>query len=250
VGTFVDLAGSLHVAALTRVAAKARGRMLDVGCGDKPYAHIFARYVTEYLGIEYSESFVETFASKRGAVNAAHAPDLYYDGKRLPFDDHTFDTVLSAQVLEHTPEPLALVREMARVLRPGGVLILSVPFSFRLHEEPRDYFRYTPHGLRSLCEAAGMRVTETLPFGSVWTAIAHKINSLITLRLRLHGLGQAMGKFGHEASATRGPRWTLVPFALPTMVSLAAAGRILDRVMYDPTEAIGYVVVAEHVVEG
>jgi hypothetical protein len=59
-----------------------------------------------------------------------------------------------------------------------------------------------------------------------------------------------MGKFGHEAAATRGPRWALVPLALPTMVSLAAAGRILDRVMYDPTEAIGYVAVAEHPVEG
>ena len=220
--------------------------MLDVGCGEKPYASIFAPYVSEHLGIEYDESFAETFSSKRAAANAAGGPDLYYDGKRLPFEDHSFDTVLSAQVLEHTPEPLALVKEMARVLRPGGALILSVPFSFRLHEEPRDYFRYTPHGLRSLCEAAEMRVTETVPFGSVWTVIAHKVNSMITLRMvRLDGLGQAMGKFGHEASATRGPRWALVPFAVPAMVSLAAAGRILDRVIHDPTEAIGYVIVAE-----
>ena len=66
----------------------------------------------------------------------------------------------------------------------------------------------------------------------------------------LDGLGQAMGKFGHEASAGRGPRWALVPFAAPAMVSLAAAGRILDRVMYDATEAIGYVIVAEHAATG
>src|ERR1700733_9563621 len=203
-GQFVDLAGSLHVAALAQVAPRAQGRMLDVGCGQKQYVPIFAPYVSEHLGIEYDESFAETFSSKRASGSAGHGPDLYYDGKRLPFDDRTFDTVLSAQVLEHTPEPLALLVEMARVLRPGGRLILSVPFSFRLHEEPRDYFRYTPHGLRSLCEAAGMRVTETLPFGSVWTAIAHKVNSMITLRIvRLDGIGQAMGKFGHEASAIR-----------------------------------------------
>jgi len=246
-GHFVDLAGSLHIEGIERIAHHARGRMLDVGCGEKPYQAIFAPYVSEHVGIEYSDSFAETHASQRPpAIATGTGPDLYYDGKRLPFDDATFDTVLSAQVLEHTPEPQALMLEMARVLRPGGRLLLTVPFSFRLHEEPRDYFRYTPHGLRSLCEAADLHVLECVPFGSVWTAIAHKINSLLTLRIvRLHGLGQLVGKFGHEPGATRGPRWALVPLAVPAMVSLAAAGRLMDRVLNDPTEAIGYVVVAE-----
>jgi SAM-dependent methyltransferase len=246
-GQFVDLAGSLHVEGIERIAHHARGRMLDVGCGEKPYQYIFAPHVSEHVGVEYSESFAETHASQReGATASGTGPDVYYDGKRLPFEDASFDTVLSTQVLEHTSEPGALMAEMARVLRPGGKLLLTVPFSFRLHEEPRDFFRYTPHGLRALCEAADMRVLECAPFGSVWTAIAHKVNSLLTLRVvRLQGLGQAVGKFGHEREATRGPRWALVPFAVPAMVTLAAVGRVMDRVLDDPTEAIGYVVVAE-----
>src|SRR5450432_2599019 len=93
-GQFVDLAGSLHVDSLARVAAQARGRMLDVGCGEKIYANIFRPFVTEHLGIEYDASFAETFASRRVAAGGGRGPDLYYDGKRLPFEDATFDTVL------------------------------------------------------------------------------------------------------------------------------------------------------------
>ena len=154
---WVDLQWSQLESVLRALAPRARGRLLDVGCADKPYEAWFRPYVTSYIGIEYAATFGATAAGGRGG------PDVVYGGGRLPFRDGAFDTVLSVQVLEHTPDPGALIGEMGRVLAPQGLLILSAPFQFKLHEEPHDYFRYSPHGLRTLCEAAGLEVLETTP---------------------------------------------------------------------------------------
>lgn len=240
VSDWVDLQWSLVVLLLKRVAPQARGRLLDVGCGEKPYEHIFLPYVSEYLGIEHEASFVST-----AAAHAARKPDVIYDGKRLPFEDRSFDTVLNVQVLEHTPRPSALVHEMARVLKDDGILILSAPFQFRLHEQPHDYFRYSPHGLRTLCEAAGLEVLEVHAQGSLWSVLAHKLNSYLAFNVaKVGGLAQSMGKLPHEGLATAPPRlWTL-PFVAPAMLGLSGAARVLDRLLPDPEESLGFLIVA------
>ena len=125
VSDWIDLQWSYTTEDLRRVAPLAHGRLLDVGCGSKPYAEIFRPHVAEYIGVEHEASFSLTNA---GDTNA---PDVLYDGRTLPFPDESIDTVLSIQVLEHTPEPQALLTEMARVLSRDGLMILSVPFCFR-----------------------------------------------------------------------------------------------------------------------
>ena len=107
---WTDLEGSSLVESLRRVAPRASGKLLDVGCGAKAYEDIFLPFVDSYLGIEHEATYA--------ATNAALRPkkaDVLYDGKRLPFDDRSFDTVLSLQVLEHTPRPGELLAEMARL---------------------------------------------------------------------------------------------------------------------------------------
>lgn len=240
---WVDLQWALVVLLLERVAPQAHGRLLDVGCGDKPYEQLFLPYVSEYVGIEAEESFTSTQAS-----HSARKPDLLYDGRRLPFDDRSFDTVLSVQVLEHTPRPAALVSEMARVLKDDGVLILSAPFQFRLHEQPHDYFRYTPHGLRALCAEAGLAVLEVHNQGSLWSVLAHKLNSYLAFQVaRVGGLAQRLGKLPHEPPSTTPPRlWTL-PLVAPMMLGLSGSARIMDRLLPDPEEALGFLIVARRV---
>ncbi|MEO7036164.1 MAG: class I SAM-dependent methyltransferase [Polyangiaceae bacterium] len=237
---WVDLQWSLVVELLARVAPQAHGRLLDVGCGDKPYEHLFTPYVSEYLGIEHEASFSATSAS-----HANRGPDMLYDGRRLPFADRSFDTVLNVQVLEHTPHPAALVAEMARVLKDDGVLLLSAPFQFRLHEQPHDYYRYSPHGLRVLCAAAGLEVVEVHNQGSLWSVLAHKLNSYLAFRVaRVGGLAQAMGKLPHEGRAQASTRlWTL-PLVAPLMLGLAGSARVLDRIAPDDEEALGFLIVA------
>ncbi len=239
---WVDLQWSLTIESLERVAPQARGRLLDVGCGKKPYEYIFRPFLSEYIGIEREDTFALTHASE-----AEGRPDLVYDGKRLPFEDGSFDTVLNVQVLEHTPHPAELVKEMARVLRDDGRLILSAPFQFRLHEEPHDYFRYSPHGLRALCSDAGLEITEVVPMGSLWSVIGHKLNSFLAFRVaRIGGLAQAMGKLSHETTTQQRARlWTL-PFVGPSMLGISAAARVMDRVAFDPEESLGFVVIARH----
>ena len=130
--------------ALARHAGQVRGRLLDVGCGWKPYAPLFAGRVTHYVGVE-----LPTSRSASGVV------DVYASGLALPFRWETFDAVLCTEVLEHVPEPERLLNEAARVLRPGGVLLLTVPWLWAVHEAPHDYYRYTEFGLRHLLEVTG-----------------------------------------------------------------------------------------------
>jgi SAM-dependent methyltransferase len=237
---WIDLQWSLTIQSLTNIAPRARGRLLDVGCGDKAYEPIFRPFVSEYLGIEHEATFAATSAEKR-----ERKPDLYYDGKRLPFDDRTFDTVLSIQVLEHTPAPAALVAEMARVLKDDGLMIITAPFSFRLHEEPHDYFRYSPHGLKQLCADAGLVIDYSEQQGSLWSVVGHKINSYLALRVaHLDAVAQAMGKLGHEGESVQSPRWWTMPMVGPTMAAVALGARVLDQALHDPNEALGFLVVA------
>lgn len=172
---------------------------------------------------------------------------MLYDGKRLPFLDAEFETVLCVQTLEHTPDPQALVHELARVLRRDGRLLLMAPFSFRLHEEPHDYFRYTPHGLRVLCAKAGLELEHCEPLGSLWSLLGHKLNSYLALNVtRAGGLAQKLDKLGHEAKQRQRPRFWLVPPVAASMVGVSLAARVLDRVAVDETESLGFLVVAKH----
>lgn len=83
----------------------------------------------------------------------------------LPFADGRFDTIVLSDVLEHLAEPAVLWREMARVLAPGGRLLLNTPFLYGVHEAPHDYARYTEFGLRRLAEQAGLEVLLLRPMG-------------------------------------------------------------------------------------
>jgi len=237
---WVDLQWSLLVRALQRLAPQAHGRLLDVGCGDKSFARIFHPYVDEYLGIEHEATFKET-----GASVGASRPDYLYDGNRLPFEDSSFDTVINIQVLEHTPQPRRLIAEMARVLKDDGLLILAAPFSFRLHEEPNDFFRYSPHGLRAMCAEAGLVADQVEQVGSLWSLLGHKVNSYLALRVaRIGGPAQQLGKLGHESPHQPKARlWTL-PFVAPIVLGISIIARIMDRAFFEPQEALGFVIVA------
>jgi SAM-dependent methyltransferase len=235
---WVDLQYSALIQQLKAIAPRTHGKLLDVGCGEKPYEPIFRPYVAEYVGVEYEDTFGATQTSAR-----LTKPDFFYDGKTLPFESRTFDTVISIQVLEHTPRPQTVLDEMARVAKKDALVVVSVPFSFRLHEEPHDYFRFTPHGLRAMFDSAGIDVDGIWSERDLWGVIGHKLNSYLAFRVaRIDALAQSIGKYGHEQANVRPPRlWTL-PFVLPTMGAVSAMARVLDRVAPDGGETLSYLV--------
>jgi ubiquinone/menaquinone biosynthesis C-methylase UbiE len=97
--------------------------------------------------------------------------DVICPATSLDFPDNHFDSVLCTQVLEHVFEHDKMMKEIYRVLKPGGHIILTVPFAWELHEEPYDFFRYTKHGLQQLFEQTGFAVDQIKPNGGKWAAV-------------------------------------------------------------------------------
>lgn len=145
---------------LERAAPYAHGVMLDIGCGDRPYSAVFGPRVSRYIGLEYP-----------GPYTAEARYDLAGDALRLPFRDACIDTVLSNQVIEHVREPWTMVEEIGRTLKPGGVVILSAPHIWGLHNTPDDYYRFTGYGLRYLLERAHLEVVYVHPMAGYWVTM-------------------------------------------------------------------------------
>lgn len=83
-------------------------------------------------------------------IDPARKPDVVADITNMPFSDNHFDAVICSEVFEHLPDPVAAQRELARVLKPGGRLILTTRFAFPIHDAPGDFLRFTPYMLRRL----------------------------------------------------------------------------------------------------
>ena len=106
--------------------------MLDIGGRGKPYAKFFNARVRWHFVVD---------------IEPGASVDLVADARLVPVADSSVDVVLCTQVLEHIPEPVPVLQEIFRVLRPGGTLILSVPAIFPQHGSPGDYWRFMPQGL-------------------------------------------------------------------------------------------------------
>lgn len=143
----------VHDAALeTAVGHYARGIVLDIGCGSKPYASLLADLVTHHLGLDHPQTFHPT-----------SQVDIFGTAYETGLATESVNTVLCTFVLEHLERPQDTLHEMYRILKPSGYVILSAPLFWHLHEEPRDFYRYTKHGFRHLFQTAGFEVVEIKP---------------------------------------------------------------------------------------
>lgn len=133
--------------AVVKTAPYIKGDIIDVGCGKKPYKSLFS--YSKYIGIEVEQD---------GHDHTNEDIDVFYDGKVIPFEANTFDSAITSQVLEHVFEPDAFLKEIHRVLKPNGHLLLTVPFVWDEHEQPFDYARYSSFGLKYLLEKNGFEV--------------------------------------------------------------------------------------------
>ncbi len=142
-----------------------KGILCDLGCGEAPYRAFFEQYVDRYIGIDWSES-----------LHAIHADIIADLNAPLPMASEVADTVVSISVLEHLCAPQIMLGEACRILKPGGILILQVPWQWWIHEAPHDYFRYTPYGLRYLLTQAGFRDITIEPQSGFFSMWVNKLN--------------------------------------------------------------------------
>jgi len=149
----------------------ARGDVLDVGAGAQPY-----RSLLEGPGVRYRAIDV---ASARERFGYSTPDTDYFSGERWPVADASIDLVLATETLEHVPQPATFLAEARRVLRRGGRLVVTVPFSARWHYIPDDYWRFTPSSLRNLFEDAGFAEVRVQPRGNELTVACSKVVGLI-----------------------------------------------------------------------
>jgi SAM-dependent methyltransferase len=152
------------------------GRVLDLGCGTKPYRRLFSGAAC-YVGVEVRQP---------GHNHTGEPIDVFYDGRSLPLASGSFDVVFASEVLEHVFEPDGFLREVHRVLRPSGTLLVTLPFVWAEHEEPQDFARYTSFGVRGLLERTGFAVRRLEKTGSGPAAIAQLAAAALHSRLPRH----------------------------------------------------------------
>jgi SAM-dependent methyltransferase len=147
--------------------------MVDLGCGEAPYKEFFLQYVDKYIGVDWTNSYHDIKADVISDLN-----------DKIALPNEFADVVISISVMEHLHNPEGFLNESYRILKDGGVFILQVPFQWWVHEEPYDYFRYTPYGLNYLLEKAGFREIDIYPTGGFFTMWLLKLNYFLARLLR------------------------------------------------------------------
>jgi SAM-dependent methyltransferase len=156
-------------------------RIADIGAGDSPYRELFEH--CEYVAVDWDQSI----------HSAVSGVDVVSSADHIALPTGSVDAALLTQVLEHVPDPRAVLQDVHRILRAGGRLYMTVPLIWELHELPHDYYRYTPSSLRLLLEDAGFMDVNINPRNDCFTTIAQLMRNA----------GWAMGRAGDQRDEQR-----------------------------------------------
>lgn len=196
----------------------AKGNLLDIGCGNKPYEQKILAVVNKYVGCD----IVQSSLNKVDIISSADA---------IPLEGASFDTVISTQTIEHVGNHQGLVDEAFRILKPGGYFILSGPFNWQLHEEPYDFFRFSKHGFKLILENSGFNLIDLKENGGMWSVVGQYI---------------LMGITNDHAGRKNGIRFFFKILKLCKGINLInRLFSYLDRVDYNTVNTINYVIVAQ-----
>jgi len=183
---------------LQAVLPRFSGTLLDIGCGQMPYRPVVLAapsQVNRYIGLDFDGA---TLLSADQRPLYRNVPDLTWDGQQIPLPENSVDCAMATEVLEHCADPENVLREIRRVMKPGGVFFFTVPFLWPLHDLPHDEYRYTPFALRRHLQNAGLVDISLTPTGG-WNA----------------SLAQMIGLWARRRPMARIYRPIVCAFALP-----------------------------------
>jgi len=142
------------------------GELIDIGSGNMPYRGAIEPHITRYDSLD--------LYPRPGGVS------IVGDVQKMDMvNDNSYDSAICLEVLEHVPQPNEAIREIHRILRPGGVLILSAPHLSRIHDSPHDYYRFTRFGLQYLLTSAGFDIMQVVTRGGLFTFLSHQLSTTL-----------------------------------------------------------------------
>ncbi|MBW7989186.1 MAG: SAM-dependent methyltransferase [Planctomycetes bacterium] len=220
----IKIANEGLLSSMLAVAPKyAEGKLVDLGCGTRPYETIFKPYVDSYFGIDYESSAESNYGDQTRA-------DLYVDCTETGIDEESFDTVLSTQVMEHVYDTDKYVKECHRLLKKGGKGIFTIPMSWRCHAEPYDYHRFTKYSLEKIFTENGFEIVE---LREIEGALASTIQHLIVFLCNRPGFRNVLFRAIKK----------LINTVLFTVLNYSALK--LDRYFWDEKLCLNYLLVVQ-----
>ena len=132
---------------ISAYAPELSGRLMDFGCGSKPYKSLFS--ADEYVGVDFENP---------GHPHLNEQIDVFYDGKKIPFPDEHFDSVFSSEVFEHIFNLEEILKEINRVMKASGKILITCPFAISEHEVPNDFARYSSYAIKYIFEKNGFEI--------------------------------------------------------------------------------------------
>lgn len=204
---------------IINIATKyAKGKLLDIGCGNKPYEIYFKKCTDEYIGCDIVQS-------------SENVVDYICPANQLSFPDASFNTVFSTQVLEHVADTKGMIKEAYRVLDKEGYALFTVPFSWELHEEPYDFYRFSKYGLKAIFEEQGFEIIAIKSNGGKWAAISQLwLNVLFSARR-------------YKTLRSRIIKWIFVRFRFIVIYNKFSVW--LDKRFFDDILTLNYLVIAK-----
>lgn len=170
--------------AIQRAKKYTSGDLIDIGCGTMPYKKELLPLLKSYTGVDHPKIARLYLGNQK--------PDVLADARALPFKDDSFDSALLLQVLEYIDDPQKVLSEISRILRRNGILILSVPFLYPIHDPPFDQARYTMFFLKKLLKDSSMRVLVFESNGGILALVFQSV-TLFSLRQLKDSLGDRNG---------------------------------------------------------
>lgn len=138
-----------------------RGRVLDLGAGMAKYKEIIIKNTTDYIACD---------------VNKNENIDMVCNVTNLVFPPESFDTVISTQVFEHVDNPFMVAQEIKKVLKTGGNAIITAPFMFPFHVDPKDNFRFSREGLEEIFRSNGFEIIDSGVYGGFFMVLSEMLH--------------------------------------------------------------------------
>jgi len=219
----------------------AHGVFLDVGCGSSPCEYLFRPKVEKYLKHDHPDC-------AKSDINYEYLSEL----PTIPAKDSSIDTVFCSSVLEHVSKPFETLHEINRILKPNGILLLSVPQYWHLHEEPHDYLRFTKYILKTKLEESRFEIISIEELGGAFATVGQAFCNALVLMFDLEPVKNIFNFLSTKKTKNLGESLIyalsrspiiLLTFLLIPIINLFFL--CLDKLAGSPRDTIGYFVVAQ-----